>query len=95
MKNVKLFIKMPDWFIVKTPIGEYNPDWAIVIEPTDQFGDVKNKLYLVTETKGTTELGDLRPSEKRKIKCAEKHFRSINVDYKVVEKPEDLIRLCF
>lgn len=43
---------MPDWFVVETPVGEYNPDWAIVTEPSNQFGKIKSRLYLVTETKG-------------------------------------------
>ena len=45
---------------------------------------------LMTETKGTTQIDNLRPSEKRKIKRAEKHFQSINVGYTVLEKPEDI-----
>jgi restriction endonuclease len=93
MKQVKVFIKLPDWFIIKTPIGEYNPDWAIVIQPTNEFGDIKRKVYLVIETKGTMDLGNLRPSEYRKIKCAEKHFKSINLDFEVANTAEDLIKL--
>ena len=84
---------MPDWFVVSTPIGEYNPDWAIVVEPANQFGEAKNRLYLVTETKGTTELNELRPSEKRKIVCAQRHFRSIDLDYRVVSDPEAIQNL--
>lgn len=91
MPNVKLFIKLPDWFVIETPIGEYNPDWAIVMDDVDQHGNIRERLYFITETKGTTNLDELRPSEKRKIKCAKKHFETINVDYKVVSKPEQII----
>lgn len=86
-------LREPRFDIRKDYIGEYNPDWAIVVEPTNQFGDVRNRMYLVTETKGTTQLSELRPSEQRKIVCAQKHFRSINLDYKVVSDPEEILKL--
>lgn len=91
MKNVKLFIKLPGWFVIDTPIGDYNPDWAVVLEDVDQFGKARQKLYFVTETKGTTNLDDLRPDEKKKILCAKKHFNVINVKYDVVTNAEDLL----
>lgn len=71
-KDVKLYIKLPAWFTVSTPIGEYNPDWAIVMENPDGGDDL---LYLVRETKGTLKLDELRPDERRKILCGRKHFR--------------------
>lgn len=71
-KDVKLYIKLPSWFTVATPIGEYNPDWAIVMEDPEGGEDL---LYLVRETKGTLNLDELRPDEKRKILCGRKHFR--------------------
>ena len=71
-KDVKLYIKLPSWFTVATPIGSYNPDWAIVMENPDGGDDL---LYLVRETKGTLDLDALRPDEKRKILCGRKHFR--------------------
>ena len=71
-KDVKLYIKLPRWFTVSTPIGLYNPDWAIVME--DPQGG-PGLLYLVRETKGSLDLDDLRPDEKRKILCGRKHFR--------------------
>ena len=70
-KDVKLYIKLPSWFTVITPIGEYNPDWAIVMEDPEGGEDL---LYLVRETKGTLNLDELRPDEKRKILCGRKHF---------------------
>ena len=70
-KDVKLYIKLPSWFTVATPIGAYNPDWAIVMENPDAGDDL---LYLVRETKGTLDLDALRPDEKQKIsgtRCAD------------------------
>jgi len=90
MTNVRLFIKLPAWFVVDTPIGQYNPDWAIVIDHADEHGKIKQKLYFVTETKGKMDIGSLRISEKRKIACAKKHFETLDVDYKVVDKPEKI-----
>ena len=92
-KDVKLYLKLPSFFTVPTPIGSYNPDWAIVVEDIDEFGKPtgKEKFYLVRETKGTTNLDDLRPDEKRKIKCGKQHFReALGVDYEVVDSAHDL-----
>jgi len=81
-KDVKLYIKLPSWFTVTTPIGEYNPDWAIVMENPEGGDDL---LYLVRETKGTLNLDDLRPDEKRKIACGRRHFGdALDVNYRVV-----------
>jgi hypothetical protein len=52
--RVRLYVKLPRWFIVPTPLGSYNPDWALVLEERDEFGDPRDTLYLVAETKGTT-----------------------------------------
>lgn len=79
--RIKLYVKLPAWFQVPTPIGSYNPDWAIVFCDDDGA----DHLYLVRETKGTTHLPDLRPDERRKILCGRKHFRdALGVDYRVV-----------
>jgi type III restriction enzyme len=75
-EDVKLFVKLPFWFKVDTPIGTYNPDWAIV----KQNGD---KVYLIRETKGTTMEGGLRGDEKDKIHCGGAHFKKLGVDYNV------------
>jgi len=81
-RDVKLYIKLPSWFTVTTPIGEYNPDWAIVME--DPHGGA-DRLYLVRETKDTLDLNKLRPDEKRKILCGQSHFRgALEVNYKLV-----------
>jgi len=93
--TIKLFAKLPSWFVVGTPLGAYNPDWAIVKD--DGAGQ---KLYLVRETKFGGEnqtakdvLVNLRPSESRKIECAKKHFKTIGVDYRLSVKKDlsDLI----
>ena len=79
-------MKLPAWFQVPTPIGSYNPDWAIVFDDGGQ-----EHLYLVRETKGTTTLTDLRPDERRKIMCGRKHFReALGVDYRVVTSAAEL-----
>jgi len=83
--DVKLYIKLPGWFTVPTPIGEYNPDWAIVLEKKNEDDKVEDVLYLVRETKDTRNLDELRPDEKRKIISGKKHFKdALNVDYDVV-----------
>jgi type III restriction enzyme len=72
---------VPAWFQVRTPIGGYNPDWAIVMDT----GEGQDRLYLVRETKGTTTLADLRPDERRKIECGNKHFvDTLGQNYKVI-----------
>ncbi len=86
-EDVKLYVKLPGWFTVPTPVGEYNPDWAIVLEPRDEFGKPTGGglLYLVRETKSSTDLEELRLDEARKIRCGERHFRdALRVNYKVV-----------
>ncbi len=76
-ERVKLFVKLPSWFKVDTPIGAYNPDWAFVTEREE-------KLYFVRETKGTLDSEELRSKERQKIDCGRKHFDSLGVDYDVV-----------
>lgn len=91
--DVKMYVKLPGWFTVPTPVGEYNPDWAIVLEPRDEFGKPSGEelLYLVRETKDTTDLAELRLDESRKIRCGERHFRdALGVDYRVVTDARDI-----
>lgn len=71
--DVKMFFKIPDRFKVETPIGTYNPDWAVYF--------VKNgeeKLYFILETKGSTSFMDLRTREQLKIHCGKKHFEALD-----------------
>jgi type III restriction enzyme len=69
---VKVYAKLPGWFSVPTPLGGYNPDWAVLIQE-----DGHEKLYLVVETKGTLFSDALRSTEAAKIKCGEAHFKSL------------------
>jgi type III restriction enzyme len=89
--HVKLYVKLPSWFEVPTPVGDYRPDWAIVCEGPEQPG--RPVLYLIAETKSTLDPLSLRGKERLKIRFAEKHFgcKSNNiqgaldgVDYKAV-----------
>jgi type III restriction enzyme len=88
-----MFIKLPSWFKVRTPVGEYNPDWAIVWDEHDEHGHPTGKpfLYLVRETKGTSKISELPPEERRKVICGEKHFRgALGADYKVVKDASEI-----
>ena len=76
-ENVKLFVKLPGWFRIDTPIGPYNPDWAFVTER-------EQMLYFVRETKSTLDSGERRTKENEKIACGRKHFGALGVDYYVV-----------
>lgn len=85
--DVLLYAKLPSTFKVDTPIGTYNPDWALVLD-TDQG----EKLYFVAETKGTENINDLKGSEKKKILCGRKHFEVIDngIRYEVVKELRSL-----
>lgn len=73
LQNVKLYVKLPDWFKISTPIGNYNPDWAVLMDNDDG-----EHLYFVFETKGS--LDNNRESEKYKIECGKKHFDCLGQD---------------
>lgn len=77
--EVKFFMKLPKWFQIETPIGPYNPDWAFVTERDE-------KLYFVRETKSTLNSEERRLKENQKIRCGERHFNAIGVDFGVVTK---------
>jgi type III restriction enzyme len=71
--EVKLYAKLPSrWFKIDTPLGSYNPDWAVLIER-----DGSEHLYFVVETKSSMLSSDLREAENKKIKCGKKHFKAI------------------
>jgi len=88
--KIKFYFKLPSWFKVPTPAGNYNPDWAIVMSDDD-----KDILYFVRESKKTKgdsfKIEELRPEERLKIEFGKKHFDSINVNYQVIEDFEDLV----
>ena len=94
LNPVKLYVKLPAFFKIPTPIGTYNPDWAIVVDPRDpddreSIGE--QLLYLVRETKSSITSDDLRPDEVRKIRCSIRHFKDLlGVNYKVVTKADNL-----
>jgi len=76
--DIKFYFKLPFWFKIQTPIGEYTPDWALVYE-----GD--KKIYFVAETKGTDDINDpsLSAGERHKILCGRKHFEKFpDVEFK-------------
>ncbi|HLA28302.1 MAG TPA: DEAD/DEAH box helicase family protein [Syntrophales bacterium] len=76
-EDIKLFVKLPGWFKVETPIGEYNPDWAIL-----KHDDTV--LYLVRETKSTKDFEKLCNTEAEKIRCGRRHFEELGVNFDVV-----------
>jgi type III restriction enzyme len=90
MDEVKLFIKLPGWFVVPTPIGDYNPDWAIVFDVQDAHGVAQKRVYFVSETKGSLDPTQRRGTENMKIACAERHFTTIQVPYDVVVTADEL-----
>ena len=76
-EHVCMFIKLPSWFKIDTPIGPYNPDWAFVTQ-NDQ------RLYFVRETKSTLDSDERRTKENQKIICGHRHFESLGMDFEVV-----------
>ena len=85
--DVPLFLKLPEWYKIPTPLGNYNPDWAFI---RDCGGD--RRYYLVRETKGGADIETLRwETEGWKIRCGEAHYAAIDVDYAFGYDPEKLI----
>jgi len=88
-EQIKFYFKLPNWFKIPTPIGNYNPDWALVFEDD-------KKIYFVAETKDTgtpeVDLSKLSGDEQMKIKCGKAHFGEFDdLEYKVVNKVGQLI----
>ena len=81
--DIKLFVKLPGWFEVDTPVGKYNPDWAILKH--DGLA-----LYLVRETKGTRDFLKLRTAEADKVRCGQKHFETLGVPFDVVVTADEV-----
>ncbi len=85
------YIKLPRWFTVSTPVGRYNPDWAIVRERRDEHGTVLGSECVVAETKATLKLEKLRADERRKILCGRRHFEAaLGVRFEVATSLADL-----
>ena len=87
-EEISFFIKLPNWFKVQTPLGPYNPDWAIVSTKDDI-----QKLYFIIETKGTTNASHLKPSEFGKILSGEKHFKALDtgIEFKKATKLDEVL----
>jgi type III restriction enzyme len=82
-EDIRLFVKLPSWFEIDTPVGKYNPDWAIIKHDGQA-------MYLVRETKGTKDFLKLRTSEADKVRCGQRHFEAIGVPFAVVVTAEEI-----
>lgn len=89
--KVAVYVKLPGGFFISTPVGKYNPDWAIAFNE----GSVKH-IYFIAETKGNSDAAELRGVEKAKIACAKAHFAAISsesVTYSVVDSFAELMNI--
>lgn len=91
--SVKMYAKLPGWFVVPTPLGGYNPDWAVLIEKEGQ-----ESLYFVVETKSSLFADDLRDREGAKIACGREHYKALEgkespARYVVARDLNDLLAL--
>jgi type III restriction enzyme len=89
---IKVYAKLPGWFTIPTPLGTYNPDWAILVEK-----DGEERLYFVVETKEGLFADELRLKERAKIVCGTEHFKAIadndpHVRFKPARKVEDILQ---
>lgn len=87
--EVTIYAKLPNGFKIRTPFGNYNPDWALVFNNEDT-----KYIYFIAETKGSMQSAQLKGTEKGKIECARKHFKTISdgiVKYDVVDSYQSLI----
>lgn len=86
--DVKVYAKLPREFKIDTPLGSYNPDWAVLVEVHGQ-----DKLYFVVESKGSIFSDALRPTEKAKIECGKEHFKALDtgVELKVANNFETFV----
>jgi type III restriction enzyme len=88
---VKVYARLPGWFTVPTPLGGYNPDWAVLVET-----DGMERLYLVVETKGGLFTDELRGVEDAKITCGRAHFNALKTredspQYLVARSVDDML----
>ena len=82
--DIEFYFKLPFWFKISTPIGKYNPDWALIFKN-------EKRIYFVAETKSTTDLSKLRNEERLKVKCGKAHFNEFeDIEYKHVKSVVDL-----
>jgi type III restriction enzyme len=88
---IRVYAKLPGWFTVPTPLGSYNPDWAVLVEK-----DNAERLYFVVETKSGLFVDDLRDKERAKIECGKEHFKALAVreapaQYMVARNVDDVL----
>jgi type III restriction enzyme len=83
-EDIKFFMKLPAKFKIDTPVGPYNPDWAIIKQE-----DGQDKIYMIRETKSTLDEVKRRPTENAKIKAASKHFEAIGIPDYAVSTPKN------
>jgi type III restriction enzyme len=92
--NVKTYVKLPKWFRIETPLGYYNPDWAVLFEKENE-----ERLYFVVESKGTMGFEFLRPVEQGKILCGKSHFKEIasqtgkRISLELVKNIDDFVNM--
>jgi len=84
--HISVYSKLPNWFTIDTPLGKYNPDWAILWKDENE-----EKLYFVVESKGSIELHNLRPKEQGKIFCGQRHFEEIGSKMIVASNMDDVL----
>jgi type III restriction enzyme len=83
-EDIEFYFKLPNWFTIETPIGKYNPDWALIFKE-------EKKIYFVAETKSTLDEHQRRPEENLKVRCGRAHFNEFeDVEYKVVSSVGEL-----
>jgi type III restriction enzyme len=90
---IKVYAKLPSWFKVPTPLGHYNPDWAVLVDRPEG-----ERLYLVVETKSSLNTDDLRDRESAKINCGKAHFEALadgddHVRYLAARSVDDVLAL--
>jgi type III restriction enzyme len=83
--DIKIFVKLPSEFVIPTPLGDYNPDWAVLAERPD------GSQYIVFETKSTTDQHLLRPVERGKILAARRHFDRVRIDIGFADLKYDVV----
>jgi type III restriction enzyme len=89
--TVRVYAKLPGWFTVPTPLGGYNPDWAVLISEDDA-----ERLYFVVETKSGLFADALRDQERAKVDCGKAHFAALAVSanparFRTATKLDDLL----
>lgn len=85
-ENITVYAKLPGWFKIDTPLGTYNPDWAILWKD-----EKEERLFFVVESKGSTGLFDLRPKEQGKIDCGIKHFKALGTEMIVASEMNEVV----